>query len=145
VRVLMDLRREAETAQRRAAAKSPADENPNDGNPPEAPGGDGQPASDQIEEEVERASGPEPEGTEAVASASPAEAADVGPVGLFSEKNEQNQGTKPTSDLLSATTWEPIETEFFEVRAVYGDLKQIGEMLQENTIGVVSPDETLLN
>jgi hypothetical protein len=145
VRVLMDLRREAETAQRRAAAKSPADENPNDGNPPEGAAGDGQPASDQIVEEVERASGPEPEGTEAVASASPAEAADLGPAGLFSEKSGQNQGTKPPSDLVSATVWEPIETELFEVRAVYGNVKQIAEILQENTIDVVSPDETLLN
>jgi hypothetical protein len=40
---------------------------------------------------------------------------------------------------------EPIETELFEVRAVYGNVKQIAEILQENTIDVVSPDETLLN
>jgi hypothetical protein len=122
---------------RRAAAKSPADENPNDGTPPEGAGGHDQPASDQIVEEAERAGGPEAEGTEAVASASPAEAADVGSVGLLPEENGQNQGTKPTSDLLSATVWEAIETEFFEVRAVYGDLKQIGEILQENTIDVI--------
>jgi hypothetical protein len=134
LRVLIDLRREHDAAQRRAAAKSPSGEGFGSGNPPQGVAGNGHAGYPRRPEQVLSAERPTPadEAKSAVAQANPAGST---PTREVPEKSESNEGTKPLSDLFSVIDWESVELELF----VDSDLFEITALL-EGLSGLAKPD-----
>ncbi|HXJ93156.1 MAG TPA: hypothetical protein VMT20_09780 [Terriglobia bacterium] len=128
LRVLIDLRREHDAAERRAATQPLSGKRSGDGSPPQNATGNGDAGYVQMPEQVESAqgsAGPEdakpavPQPNHPVGSASPKN---------ISEKSEPNKGTKPLSDLFSATAWGAVELEPFELNALSAALACLGKL-----------------
>ena len=127
LRVLIDLRREHDAAQRHAAAKSSSGQSSGRGNPPQGAAGNGHAGYTHTPEQVVSAEGAAP-----LEEAKPAlpqpDVAGIAPARKASEKSGLNEETNPLSDLFSAIAWEPVELEPFELNALSEGLARLTKL-----------------